>query len=186
MTTLYYTASSLDGFVADPRNSLDWLLRFGEPEPGYFASFLEGVGAMAMGSTTYEWILANHPDKDLGGPLSWPYRQPAWVFTTRGLPGVPGADIRFARGDVRPVHEAMRKAAGGKTVWVVGGGELAGRFHDAGLLDEVRVSVAPVTLGGGAPLLPRRIAEPPLRLVSARRLGEAFVQLRYEVRRPAA
>jgi dihydrofolate reductase len=183
MTTFYDTASSLDGFIADARNSLDWLLRFGEPEPGYFDSLLRKVGAMAMGSTTYEWILANQVHKDPAKPQPWPYRQPAWVFTTRALPAAPDADIRFVRGDVRPVHEAMRKAAGAGSVWILGGGELAGQFLDAGLLDEVRVSVAPVTLGAGAPLLPRRIAEPPLRLVSVARLGEAFAQLRYEVLR---
>ena len=185
MTTFYYTASSLDGFIADARNSLDWLLQFGEPESGYFESLLREVGAMAMGSTTYEWILANHVHKDPANPQPWPYSQPAWVFTTRSLPVAPGANIRFARGDVRPVHEEMREAAGAKVVWVVGGGEVAGPFLDAGLLDEVRVSFAPVTLGAGAPLLPRRIAEPPLRLASVARLGEAFAQLRYEVvRRP--
>ena len=146
MTTLYYTASSLDGFVADASNSLDWLLRFGEPEPGHFDGFLEQVGAMAMGSTTYEWILANQVHGDPADPRPWPYRPPAWVFTSRDLPRPPGADVRFAHGDVRPVHLAMREEAGAKSVWIVGGGELAGRFHDAGLLDKVVVTVAPVTL----------------------------------------
>ena len=51
----------------------------------------------------------------------------------------------------------MVGAAGDRNVWIVGGGDLAGQFADAGLLDEVIVSIAPVTLGGGAPLLPRRI-----------------------------
>jgi len=88
------------------------------------------------------------------------------------------------RGDVRPVHAQMAAAAGGRNVWIVGGGELAGSFHDHGLLDELIVSIASVTLGGGAPLLPRAITTPPLRLVSASTYGDAFAQLRYEVRRP--
>jgi dihydrofolate reductase len=75
----------------------------------------------------------------------------------------------------------MTEAAGGKNIWLVGGGELVGRFHDQGLLDELFVQIASVTLGGGAPLLPRRITTPPLRLVSATPWGDAFVQLRYEV-----
>ena len=51
----------------------------------------------------------------------------------------------------------MVAAAGGRNVWIVGGGDLAGQFADVGLLDEVIVYIAPVTLGAGAPLLPRRL-----------------------------
>jgi dihydrofolate reductase len=184
MKTQYYTASSLDGFIADPENSLDWLLQFGEPEGGDYEEFLRDVGALAMGSTTYEWLLANHlrPGTDRAQP--WPYAQPTWVFSSRSLPSIEGADIRFVRGDVRPVHEQMAAAAGGKNLWLMGGGELVGQFHDAGLLDELIVTIASVTLGAGAPLLPRAITTPPLRLLSAARWGEDFVQLRYEVRRP--
>ena len=172
--TQYYTATSLDGFIADPQNSLDWLMELGEPEGGSsYPDFIRGVGALAMGSTTYEWVMQH------GGP--WMYEQPVWVFTTRDLPRIEGADIRFVRGDVRPVHAEMVAAAGGKNVWIVGGGELAGQFHDHGLLDELIVTVASVTLGGGAPLLPRRIAKPPLRLTSVRQYGPSFVELRYDV-----
>jgi dihydrofolate reductase len=70
---------------------------------------------------------------------------------------VPGADIRFVQGDVAEVHAAMRAASDARNIWLVGGGDLVGQFADQGLLDEIFVSVAPVTLGGGAPLLPRRI-----------------------------
>src|SRR5690606_20091804 len=114
----------------------------------------------------------------------WPYEQPTWVFTSRSLPTVPGADVRFVRGDVRPVHREMVEAAGGRNVWIVGGGDLAGQFYDHGLLDELIVQIAPVTLGSGAPLLPRAISTPPLRLVSFASYGETFVEVRYEVPRP--
>lgn len=181
MKTQYYTATSLDGFIADEQNSLDWLLQFEMTDD--YPDFIRDVGALAMGSTTYEWIVADLARSDAGSARPWPYRQPAWVFTSRSLSRVPGADIRFVSGDVRPVHEQMTAAAGGKNIWLVGGGELAGKFYDHGLLDELIVSVASVTLGGGAPLLPRMIARPPLRLVSARACGEAFAQLRYEVPR---
>ncbi len=184
MKTQYYTATSLDGFIADPQNSLDWLLRFGQPEELGYADFIRNVGALAMGSTTYEWLL-NHPvQSDSGEPQPWPYQQPMWVFTTRSLPGVPGADVRFVRGDVRPVHAEMVEAAGGKNIWLVGGGDLVGQFYDHGLLDELIVTVAPVTLGGGAPLLPRAITNPPLRLISAKAFGDVFAELRYEVLPP--
>jgi dihydrofolate reductase len=118
-------------------------------------------------------------------PGAWPYTQPAWVFSSRALPPVPGAAIRFVRGDVRPVHAEMRAAAGGRNIWLVGGGELVGQFHDADLLDEIVVQVGSVTLGSGKPLLPRRITSPSLRLLSARACGEGFAELRYELRRPA-
>jgi dihydrofolate reductase len=181
--TQYYTATSLDGFIADAENSLDWLFQFGDGPGGSYESFIAEVGALAMGSTTYEWLLAHEIFPEAGEAQPWPYQQPAWVFTSRSLRPVPGADIRFVRGDVRPVHREMVEAAGGKNVWLVGGGELVGQFHDAGLLDEMIVQVASVTLGAGAPLLPRRITTPPLRLVSATADGEAFAELRYEVQR---
>jgi dihydrofolate reductase len=92
--------------------------------------------------------------------------------------------VRFVRGDVRPVHAAMRAAAQHRNVWLVGGGDLVGQFHDAGLLDEIIVQVGSVTLGRGKPLLPRRITgEAALRLTSAQRFGPGFAELRYEVPR---
>lgn len=134
-----------------------------------------------MGSTTYEWMLRHLVGPEADHPQPWPYQQPTWVFTTRKLATVPGAEIRFARGDVRPVHPAMVEAAGGRNVWIVGGGDLAGQFYDQGLLDEIHVQVGSVTLGGGKPLLPRTITAPPLRLVSVRAVGTGFAELRYEV-----
>jgi dihydrofolate reductase len=101
------------------------------------------------------------------------------VFTSRRLPVVPGAEIRFVSGDVAPVHREMVAAADGKNIWIVGGGDLAGQFYEAGLLDELQISVAPVMLGRGAPLLPRVIANPPLRLLSAKIIAGTFVELRY-------
>ena len=84
---------------------------------------------------------------------------------------------------MRPVHEAMVHAANGKNVWIVGGGDLAGQFADAGLLDEILVQIGSVTLGAGKPLLPRVITSPPLRLTAARAIGTGFAELRYEVPR---
>src|SRR5688572_966390 len=185
MKTQYYTASSLDGYIADPQHSLEWLFQFTENPLGEFPAFLDAVGATAMGSSTYEWLLRNHIFPDAGEPQPWPYTMPSWVFSSRTLRDVPGADVRFVRGDVRPVHREMVEAAAGKNVWLVGGGELVGQFYDAGLLDELIVTVASVTLGGGAPLLPRAITTPPLRLVSVTQFCQDFAQLRYEVPRPS-
>lgn len=181
MKTQYYTATSLDGFIATEDDSLDWLFPLGDVDDTSYPEFIAEVGALAMGATTYEWMLrhAETIAAQMGSP--WPYTQPTWVFSTRSLPVVPGASLSFVRGDVRPVHAAMRAAAGGKNIWIVGGGDLAGQFHDAGLLNEMILQVGSVTLGGGKPLFPRRVTEPPLRLVSVRQVGTGFAELRYEV-----
>jgi dihydrofolate reductase len=156
--TQYYTATTLDGFIAGPDNSLDWLFTRERENGGPmdYGEFIAAVGALAMGSTTYEWILDHEfGDKD-SSEWKWPYEVPTWVFTHRDLPRVPNARIEFTSGDVAKVHAEMAAAAGGRNIWIVGGGDLAGQFADAGLLDEVVVMIAPVTLGAGAPLLPRR------------------------------
>ena len=184
MKTQYYTAASLDGFIATEDDSLDWLFQLGDPSETSYGAFISEVGALAMGSTTYEWLLRNviKPGDPAGEP--WPYSQPTWIFTSRFLPQIPGADLRFVIGDVRPVHEAMKIAAGGKNLWIVGGGELVGKFYDAGLLDELIVQIGSVTLGNGKPLLPRRIITPPLKLLSVEKFGDGLAELRYEVPRP--
>lgn len=179
MKTQYYTAATLDGFVASPEHSLDWLFQFGEFEVTSYAPFIAEVGALAMGSSTYEWLLTHHIKLDSAQPGAWPYEQPTWVFTSRQLPLIPGANIQFVRGDVRPVHQQMIAAAGGKNVWIAGGGAMAGQFYDAGLLDELIIQIAPVTLGRGFPVLPRATA--PLRLTSVAQFGPGFVELRYDV-----
>lgn len=186
MKTQYYTAATLDGFIATLDDSLDWLFPLGDIGATGYPAFIEQVGALAMGAHTYEWMLRHAVGPEAERPEPWPYQQPTWVFTTRTLPRVPGADIRFVRGDVRPVHEEMAQAAQGKNVWLVGGGELVGQFHDHGLLDEIFVQVGSVTLGAGKPLLPRNITSPPLKLISARALGTGFAELHYEVPRPVS
>jgi len=185
MQTQYYTAASLDGFIATADHSLEWLFPLGDVNETGYPEFIRDVGALAMGSSTYEWMLRHviQPQGRAGAP--WPYAQPCWVFSSRALPAVAGADLRFVRGDVRPVHRAMRAAAGDRNIWLVGGGELVGQFHDAGLLDELIVQVGSVTLGAGRPLLPRQITSPPLRLTAARMIGPGFAELRYAVPRPA-
>lgn len=183
MKTQYYTAASLDGFIATEDDSLDWLFPLGDIADTGYPQFIAEVGALAMGASTYAWMLRHVVDR--GEP--WPYAQPCWVLTHRSLRGVPGADIRFAQGDVRPVHAQMATAAGTRHGWIVGGGELAGCFHDAGLLDEIIVQVGSVTLGRGKPLLPRRIVgAAALRLTAVRQVGTGFAELRYAVPRVAA
>ena len=104
------------------------------------------------------------------------------MFTHRTLPPIPGVEIRFVEGDVAPVHEQMSQAAGDRNIWLVGGGDLVGQFADRDLLDELLVGIAPVTLGRGAPLLPRRLTASQLELVDVAR-DKQFARLTYRVRR---
>lgn len=185
MATQYYTASSLDGFIATPSDSIDWLFQLGDINDTGYPEFIKDVGALAMGSSTYQWMLRNIIKSDTLKPGIWPYEQPTWVFSRRPQPPIKGADIRFACGEVAPVHAKMMAAAENKNIWLVGGGELVGQFYDAGLLDQIIVQIGSVTLGVGKPLLPRFIAFPPLVLESARAIGSGFAELRYSVPRKA-
>lgn len=149
MATIYYSGCSLDGFIATPDHSLDWLTSrdIDMEGPMAYPVFQEGVGACAMGASTWQWLLDH--DESWGA-------MPAWVMTHRTFAPAPD-NVTFTAEPVADVHAAMTEAAGGKDLWLVGGGDLVGQFHDAGLLDEVWLQLAPVTLGGGAPVLPRHV-----------------------------
>lgn len=183
MKTQYYTAATLDGFLATEDDSLAWLFPLGDLDSSSYPAFIAEVGALAMGSSTYEWMLDNIEQVREETGEAWPYTQPVWVFTTRTLPTIEGADIRFVQGDVRAVHEAMRNIAGEKNIWIVGGGDLAGQFHDAGLLDELIIQIGSATLGSGKPLFPRRVLSPVLQLTSVQQPEKNMVELRYSIQR---
>ncbi len=183
--TTYYISSSIDGFVADDDDSLDWLYEIDRDGRDVFAPFIAEIGAFAMGAATYECVLR---DSDvLAHPEKWQEEhagRPAWVFTHRELPTVPGADITFASGDVRLAHKTMIQSAQGKNVWIAGGGALATAFVDAGLLDDIVLGVVPVLLGHGKPLFTGRLTSSRLSLVNVERVGQ-IVYLTYGIR-PAA
>lgn len=172
--TQYFVASTLDGFIADEHDDLSWLFQFSGPGSTY-DDFIAEVGAIAMGATTYGWILDN-----VEGP--WPYPdQPSWIFTHRDLPVAEGADVRFTQEPVPEVHAAMRAAAGDRNIWLVGGGDLVGQFLDHGLLDQIQVTVMPVLLGRGAPLLPRRRTTPMRLTATVPSTDQTSVHLVYAV-----
>lgn len=151
MSTVYYTAASLDGFIVDPDGSLDWLVsRDIDPDgPFGYQAFAEAVGALVLGSATYEWIRRNQPGE-------WLYPQPSWVLTRRTGVVAPEHPVQIFAGDVADLHPVLVAAAGDRDVWVVGGGDVAAQFAAAGLIDELVVSYAPCTLGAGRPVLPIR------------------------------
>jgi dihydrofolate reductase len=182
---IFNTATTIDGYIADAADSLSWLFAVpGSKEAeSTIPAFLQGVGALVMGSTTYEWVyrhddLAEHPERWRSAYGA----RPTYVFTSRSLPLVDGADIRLRSGEVGHSWDEIQASAAGRDVWVVGGGDLVGQFADADLLDEIRVSIAPVTLGSGRPLLPRRLESDRLQLESATSAGQ-FAELVYSVRR---
>jgi dihydrofolate reductase len=191
--TQYYAAATLDGYIAEADDSLGWLMGYegsyegegAEPGPmsggGSYEQFYEGVGALVSGSTTYEFVL-DHMDDD----NSWPYKgKPCWVLSSRDLrmPEGEGSDVRLANAPVADLHEEMLAAAGGKNLWIVGGGNVASQFADEGLLDEIHVTVVPVVLGAGKPLFDRRLPGGPLQLLGSRVFQTGMVELRYEVKR---
>jgi dihydrofolate reductase len=170
---VYYAAASLDGYIAESDDSIDWLTEYDSGEPdadpmdGY-ETFYKGVGAMVSGSVTYEWVLEN--------ASSWPYPgKPFWVMSSRELRTFEGEDIRFGG-----TFEEMIASAGDRKLWVVGGGGVASQFAEAGLLDEVRVTVVPVVLGAGKPLFERRLPGPPMRLAGVVPRASGMVELRYD------
>ncbi|NYH54447.1 MULTISPECIES: dihydrofolate reductase family protein [Nocardiopsis] len=173
--TVYNTATSLDGFIATEDHSLEWLFSAdGDDALGEVEDFIRNAGAILCGASTYEWILRHEGDKP------WPYGTPTWVLTHRDLPRVEG-DVRFAGADtdqeLRDLHAEMVETADGRDVWLVGGGGIAADLARLGLLDEVVVSIAPATLGSGAPLLAGRVD---LRVLDVHRAGD-FACARYEV-----
>ncbi|EHI13968.1 dihydrofolate reductase family protein [Mycolicibacterium thermoresistibile] len=151
MATVYFTAASLDGFIVDDHDSLDWLVtRDIDPDgPFGYRAFADSVGAVVMGAATYEWVLRNQPGE-------WMHEQPSWVLTHRPQIIAEAHPVRTFSGDVAELHPELVRAAGDKDVWVVGGGEVAAQFVAAGLVDDVIIGYAPCTLGAGAPVLPQR------------------------------
>jgi dihydrofolate reductase len=173
----YYAAQSLDGFIARPDGSIDWLQNYGAGadlgagpmSDGSYDRFYEGIGAVVMGSKTYEYVHEH--------VSSWPYEVPSFVFSSRNLTTLSG-DIEVVSGDVGPVNERAVASAAGKNVWLVGGGALASQYVAAGLLDEVIVTVVPVVLGEGLPLFAQGVSDE-LRLADLQRHENGMVALRY-------
>ncbi len=183
--TVYYCAATLDGFIAESDDTLDWLLKYegsfegegAEPMKGGYDRFYEGIGANVMGSKTYEFVL-DHLDE-------WPYAgKPSWVLSGRDLPlpeDAEAGDVKIVDAKITDLQEEMIAAAGDRDLWVIGGGNVASQFADAGLLDELIITVTPVVLGEGKPLFDRRLPGGPLQLTGTRTWDSGMVELRYEI-----
>ena len=157
---VYFAAMSLDGYIAEADDTIKWLTGFEAVPPadgvetveGGVGEFYEGIGALVAGSVTYEWVLGR---VRRGG--SWPYAgKPCWVLSSRELPQPDGGEVEVANASVTDLYDEMIAAAGERKLWVLGGGNVASQFADAGLLEEVWVTIVPVVLGVGKPLFARR------------------------------
>ena len=178
MPIIYNAATTLNGFLADDHDSLQWLFDVpgADDAEADNQAFLASVDALVMGSTTYEWLL---DALDSPAELTAQYGDwPIWVVTSRDLPVPDGSRVRLVGGAVAEALPAIR--ATGDTIWVMGGGDLAGQFHDVGALDGIILTLAPVFLPAGRPTLPRRIEAHRLSVPQVRRLGH-FTELRFEV-----
>lgn len=167
---LYITAS-LDGFIAEPGGGMSWLETAQSVETDFgYADFYARIDAMLMGARTYEFLLGAaetfpHADRDV------------YVFTSRDLP-VAAPSVILVREDPSS-FSARLKATHGGDIWLVGGGELNRTLWDAGLVDEVRLFVQPVVLGGGTELLPAPHARRDMVLLGVREWPLGIVELRY-------
>lgn len=181
MAVIYETASTLNGFLATEDDSLDWLFAIPGEQPD-IGPFMKSAAAIVMGSTTYEWVL-EHEDL-LAHPDKWPEylgRQPLFVFSSRDLPVPDGADVTVLNGEVATHLQQIRDAAGDGDIWMMGGGGLAAQFLQAGALDRIAITMAPVTLAAGRPLFAADVFWDRLRLQSAEKIGE-WARLIYDVR----
>jgi dihydrofolate reductase len=139
----YYAATSLDGYVATPDGGLDWLKPFEASGEDYgYARFYASVDALLMGRKTYEVV------QDFA---QWPYAaKPSWVFARHALSRLHPDVLATSASPLEIVEQV--EASGMRHAWLVGGGQLAAAFREAGLIDRVIVSVIPVLLGRGIPL----------------------------------
>lgn len=174
MKTIYFAAASLDGYIADQNDSLEWLFKNGPTDISFIDEFLETVGSIAMGASTYQWLLENNK-----GP--WPYKVPCLVFTHRNLKPLEGADVRFVKGDIRTLHQELTKLAHGKNVWLMGGGDLVGQFNDLGLVDEMHIQTVAVFLNEGKKLFARK-TENAFKIKDIRQRGDTCVEVIYSTK----
>jgi dihydrofolate reductase len=165
-----FIACSLDGFIAGPDGDLDWLP---EPAPGEdfgFGAHMAATGALLIGRATYDAIAEHGWD--------WPYGEtPVLVATSRPLEPL-APTVRAVTGTPAELVAAAREAAGERTVYADGGG-LIRSLVDAGLVDEMVVTVIPVVLGAGAPLFAGVATRRKLELRSSTTYAGGLVQLRY-------
>lgn len=169
----YSVAMSLDGFIAGPQGEYDWIPD--EPELDW-TGFMARFDTLLMGRRTYEAALAAP-----GGSLP---SMPTYVFS-RTLRPKDHPGVTIVGNDLESRMEELRRGAGGKEIWLFGGGELFRSLLERGYVDAVEVGLVPVLLGGGVPFLPGLTTRARLRLTDTRRYPTGIIILTYEIPRDA-
>ena len=144
MKTVYYVAASLDGFIADADEGVDWLDQLNiDSDTSAISAFMDTVDGLLMGRKTYDFVF-NYGQ--------WPYGdRPTWVCTNRDISAMDGCNLQDARSPHAAIQQAKEREI--SALWVVGGGQLAGELIREKLLTHISVSVMPVLLGSGVPLV---------------------------------
>jgi dihydrofolate reductase len=171
---IYMFAMSLDGFIARPDGSVDWLDKFPANDDFDFAAFESSVTGIVMGRGSYE-AARRHPD--------WHYgRWPVLVATRRPIDDVPARVEAFEGAPAEQIARLRTIGATGR-IWMFGGGDLVRQYLDAGMLDTVEIGIIPVVLGHGIPAFGGAQPDRWLDLEFARPLKNGAIHARYGVRR---
>jgi len=167
-----YIGASLDGFIADENEGLDWLFK-AEAELGehHYDKFIEGIRTVVMGRATYDWLVRSG--------AGWAYgNQRVLVVTSRPI-DMPLGTLE-TRSDIDALIAELRALEDGD-VWMLGGGKLQMAFIERGALDEIEIYVASAIVGGGYPLFPATGFKATLELLSAKSLGKGMARLHYRL-----
>ena len=172
-----HIATSADGFIARPDGDLEWLTSRPAPDGFYgMNAFMRSIDTKVLGRKTYEASLR------LGAKFESKNRH--IVFSRHGQPPDAPSRVEFVSDAIGPFVKRLRAQAG-KNIWLMGGGEIIASFLDEHAIDEFVISVVPVFIGDGIPLLARRHRHVPLDLHSIERFEDGVVQLHYRVRNDA-
>jgi dihydrofolate reductase len=164
-------ATSADGFIARRDGDLEWLTSRHKPKGFYgISEFVRSVDTGILGRKTYE------EGKRLGGTFEPPMRYV--VFSRRPRPADSPQNVEWVNAAIGPFTAALRQAPG-KNIWLMGGAELIGAFLDERAIDELAISVMPVFIGDGIPLIAPRHRHVPLDLLAVQQFDDGVVQLRY-------
>ena len=144
-------AISADGYIARPDGDVDWLHQIPSQSDYGLAKFEAGVDTILMGRKTYDWAMRYY--RKIGKPDGvWNERLTYHVFSRKPPTKVP-APINFVNTPVKKFARRLRDAPG-KNIWMMGGAGLIASFLDAGEIDEMRLFIAPIAVGGRSARVP--------------------------------
>lgn len=171
-----YIAASLDGYIATPDHSVNWLEELDNPDGndyGYMA-FLEGIDTLIMGRKTYEVVTSFD--------MEWPYKQcKTFVLTSKEDLETNTPDTQVLSGDPASFIKELKTAPGDKAIWLLGGGQTIAFLLEHQAIDEIMLFTAPIILGKGVPLLPELDTSTKLKLLANRSYPSGMVYSQYLV-----